>query len=596
MANHDSNVHVRKAVGGAIHTSSECLSDNSAAAPTQRLINNSEDNGEAVAKCELERAKSRFMTIELPVTLACFSYRLLVTLEAEYIHARVAADYNFSLTPNASQSTCNGNGNVNGSSGNMVNEEVQSVTSLWLLYLGLAMFVPNLFTALWFGFMGDRAGRKPALFVPVLGFWCQSIVYFAIVRFQLSLYVFFAGDFISGFCGSTALTQSTAAAYITDVTSVKSRTFRVVVLETVAFVGSALGQISLGLLLQFGGRGEGGEQYNVFLTPLILAFATSSASLIYIIFPRVLIETVDRRTATGRSLMSGVVNMFRVNINMRRYKLVLYMAVMVCVAVASASLSNLIVIYSMGAPFCFTPLFVSFLQVTLYIVSAIGMIVGGAVLPRLLSENWVLQLSIWNILLVYVIVGFARDQTGLFVGVAVSILCALCFPLVRSQLSKLAEPNERGLMLATSGCMNSAAYIITPLMSQYVYLATVFFYPPFVFFFQAAFLLLPSLATGNKALRLQFEPELENEVENEGAVGGEDENEPEDIERRLGNRDWCSCSGGCVAMPTVKESVCCKEIARVVAKMDSFAGDDLDCITMHLGFKTIFAWMNMYYT
>ncbi|XP_072163191.1 proton-coupled folate transporter-like [Diadema setosum] len=493
MANHDSDVHVRKTVGGAVHNSSELLPDNSST-PTERLINNSEDSGEAIAKCELERAKSRFMTIELPVTLACFSYRLLVTLEAEYIHARIAADYNFSLNLNVSQSTCDANGNLNGSSAN-VNEEVQSVTSLWLLYLGLAMFIPNLFTALWFGFLGDRAGRKPALFVPVLGFLCQSIVYFAVVRFQLPLYVFIAGDFISGFCGSTALILSTAAAYITDVTSVKSRTFRVVVLETVAFVGSALGQISLGLLLQFGG-GEGGGQYNVFLTPLILAFATSSASLVYIIFPRVLIETVDRRTATGRSLFAGVVNMFRVNINMRRYKLVLYMAVMVCVTISSASLSNLIVIYSMGAPYCFTPLQVSVLQVTLYIVSALGMIVGGAILPRLLSENWVLQLSIWNTLLVYVIIGFARSQAGLFIGVAVAVLCALCFPLVRSQLSKLAEPNERGLMLATAGCMNSAAYIITPLMSQYVYSATVFFYSPFVFFFQAAFLLLPSLATG----------------------------------------------------------------------------------------------------
>ncbi|XP_071492384.1 proton-coupled folate transporter-like [Diadema antillarum] len=495
MANHDSDVHVRKTVGGAVHNSSELLPDNTST-PTERLIDNSKDSGEAVAKCGLERAKSRFMTIELPVTLACFSYRLLVTLEAEYIHARVAADYNFSLNLNASQSTCDADGNLNGSSAN-VNEEVQSVTSLWLLYLGLAMFIPNLFTALWFGSMGDRAGRKPALFVPVLGFWCQSIVYFAIVRFQLPLYVFIAGDFISGFCGSTALTLSTAAAYITDVTSVKSRTFRVVVLETVAFVGSALGQISLGLLLQYGsGGGEGSRQYKVFLTPLILAFATSSASLIYIIFPRALIETVDRRTATGRSLFSGVVSMFRVNINRRRYKLVLYMAVMVCVTISSASLSNLVVIYSIGAPYCFTPLQVSVLQVTLYIVSALGMIVGGAILPRLMRENWVLQLSIWNTLLVYVIIGFARSQAGLFVGVTVAVLCALCFPLVRSQLSKLAEPNERGLMLATAGCMNSAAYIITPLMSQYVYSATVFFYSPFVFFFQAAFLFLPSLATG----------------------------------------------------------------------------------------------------
>ncbi|XP_072172540.1 uncharacterized protein [Diadema setosum] len=51
---------------------------------------------------------------------------------------------------------------------------------------------------------------------------------------------------------------------------------------------------------------------------------------------------------------------------------------------------------------------------------------------------------------------------------------------------------------------------------------------------------IKSLEKPNKALtlRLQFEPELENEVEDEGAVGGEDENEPEDIERRLGNRDW----------------------------------------------------------
>ena len=41
-------------------------------------------------------------------------------------------------------------------------------------------------------------------------------------------------------------------------------------------------------------------------------------------------------------------------------------------------------------------------------------------------------------------------------------------------------------------------------------------------------------------------------------------------------------------MPTVKESVCCKEIGRVVEKMDSYEGaDDLDCITMHPGFRTV---------
>ena len=54
-------------------------------------------------------------------------------------------------------------------------------------------------------------------------------------------------------------------------------------------------------------------------------------------------------------------------------------------------------------------------------------------------------------------------------------------------------------------------------------------------------------------------------------------------------------------MPTVRESVCCKEIDRVVAKMDAYAdaanvdadaGNNndvasLDCITHHPGFQTV---------
>ena len=39
-------------------------------------------------------------------------------------------------------------------------------------------------------------------------------------------------------------------------------------------------------------------------------------------------------------------------------------------------------------------------------------------------------------------------------------------------------------------------------------------------------------------------------------------------------------------MPKVNESICCKEISRVVEKMDSFE-DDLDCITHHPGLDRV---------
>ena len=45
-------------------------------------------------------------------------------------------------------------------------------------------------------------------------------------------------------------------------------------------------------------------------------------------------------------------------------------------------------------------------------------------------------------------------------------------------------------------------------------------------------------------------------------------------------------------MPTARESICCKEVERVVGKMDGYAeGDEdassLDCITSHPGFGTV---------
>ncbi|XP_071496157.1 uncharacterized protein [Diadema antillarum] len=44
-------------------------------------------------------------------------------------------------------------------------------------------------------------------------------------------------------------------------------------------------------------------------------------------------------------------------------------------------------------------------------------------------------------------------------------------------------------------------------------------------------------------------------------------------------------------MPTIKESICCKEIGQVVLKMDKYAGYDeskaLDCITEHHGFRNV---------
>eukprot|EP00057_Strongylocentrotus_purpuratus_P000404 XP_001175945.2 PREDICTED: uncharacterized protein LOC752337 [Strongylocentrotus purpuratus] len=61
-----------------------------------------------------------------------------------------------------------------------------------------------------------------------------------------------------------------------------------------------------------------------------------------------------------------------------------------------------------------------------------------------------------------------------------------------------------------------------------------------------------------------------------------------DLDKRLGNNNWCSCNGGCEAMPTARESVCCKEVEKVIKKMDEYMeNNNLKCITEHPGFRTV---------
>ncbi|KAK3746312.1 hypothetical protein QZH41_006888 [Actinostola sp. cb2023] len=61
----------------------------------------------------------------------------------------------------------------------------------------------------------------------------------------------------------------------------------------------------------------------------------------------------------------------------------------------------------------------------------------------------------------------------------------------------------------------------------------------------------------------QFEPEYStDEEEFDSPVSSQSSTETtEQVERvsRLGERSWCQC-GGCAAMPTEKECVCCKEL------------------------------------
>ncbi|KAK3094415.1 hypothetical protein FSP39_001522 [Pinctada imbricata] len=74
----------------------------------------------------------------------------------------------------------------------------------------------------------------------------------------------------------------------------------------------------------------------------------------------------------------------------------------------------------------------------------------------------------------------------------------------------------------------------------------------------------------------QFEPSTSEDEADEP-----NEEIDEELLPRIGNIDWCQC-GNCVEMSTERESLCCKEISKVLAVMDEA---ECNCIIEHAGFE-----------
>ena len=82
----------------------------------------------------LKRAKTRYSTVELPVMLTALPILLMRTFEAEYIREQISTEKNYS----ESENNCTAAGTSRG-----IEDEIQSETSRWLLYLGISYALPS---------------------------------------------------------------------------------------------------------------------------------------------------------------------------------------------------------------------------------------------------------------------------------------------------------------------------------------------------------------------------------------------------------------------------------------------------------------------
>ncbi len=127
---------------------------------------------------------------------------------------------------------------------------VQSLTMKWMLYLNMASTFPSMLAATTIGPCSDKVGRKLFMILPLVGNAINAASMIANSYYDNwpVAYMLF-GSIVSGFFGNFAMVLMAVFAYLSDITTEKSRTLRLTLLESMTFVGGCVGELISGVMV-----------------------------------------------------------------------------------------------------------------------------------------------------------------------------------------------------------------------------------------------------------------------------------------------------------------------------------------------------------
>ncbi|XP_074119792.1 proton-coupled folate transporter isoform X1 [Sminthopsis crassicaudata] len=416
--------------------------------------------------------------VELVVFLANFSLALQRPLTTQYLWHRLGAEVGYNGTSRGGG--CNHTEDPK-------QQEVETLTSHWSLYIDLSGFFVGLFSATLLGPWSDRVGRRPLLVLASSGLLLQVIMSILVVNLELHVGYLALGRLLSALLGDYNALLGTSFASVADVSTASSRTLRMAMLEACLGISGMLASIAGGHWIKAQG----------YINPFWLALAILITTTLYAAF--VFRESVPEPQKASLFTLQHYRLVYRLFAapapGKSRKNLALYLLALFLVLTIHFGTWDIAVVYELSWPLCWGSDLIGYGSAAQHLSYLVGLVQLWA-FQLCLKDSWVAEISLAFNIVGMVVFSMAKTTALMFTGYGILSFSLVVTPVIRAKLSKLVHKTEQGALFSCIACVSGIAMLSATGIFNSLYPATLNFMKGFPFLLGAFVLLIPAILIG----------------------------------------------------------------------------------------------------
>lgn len=311
---------------------------------------------------------------------------------------------------NTTHTRCNNPGEVE--------QHVQTDASHWLLYINLANGMPSILSALVAGGASDKVGRKILIVGASAGGIINVIVIIMSSSAALPKYVYLFGAGVAGLFGGFTVINLAVYSYMADISSLKDRTSRFGILESMTFIGGSLSGVVSGLWIKNGH----------YTQPFYAVGLLYTIVFIIAISPHLIPESVN--THDNNKITFNILKLTYQNLKSfiglfvcseHSAALLLLLFIFLVVEINFIGLSDVIVLYSLGKPLCWSSDLIGYFLSAKVALNGIAALFLLPILSKKLTDSVIVMIGLLSGAIALIIMGFAYHTWIMFTGKVITV-------------------------------------------------------------------------------------------------------------------------------------------------------------------------------